>query len=221
MPLKPRDVIDANDPRVCQIGHPAPPWMVNYADLMTELVCLFVIMYGLSGALSKPLQDAKKEVEQAITQQDVSGNVTITRDGLVITLQEQGYRVFFESGSAELTADMKGMLDKLAPTMQKLAAKRHDMVVEGHTDDVPIKTERFNSNWELSTARATNVVKYLLTAHNYPPKHIAAVGYGDNKNLPRAADEDLVAWRSKNRRVVFVLKNPEKEPAPADPAAKS
>ena len=73
MPLKPRDVIDANDPRVAQIGHPAPPWMVNYADLMTELVCLFVIMYGLSGALSRPVQEAKKEVEEVIEKKDMTG----------------------------------------------------------------------------------------------------------------------------------------------------
>ena len=210
MPLKPRDVIDASDPRVSQIGHPAPPWMVNYADLMTELVCLFVIMYGLSGTLSKPVQEARKEVEQVITKEDVPGNVNITKDGLVITIQEQGFRVFFKSGSADLTDQMKEILDKLAPTFQKMAAKRYDMIVEGHTDDVPIHTDEFPSNWELSTARATNVVKYLLEKYKYPPEHIAAIGYGQNTTLPRAQDEDLNAWRSKNRRVVFVIKNPDK-----------
>jgi chemotaxis protein MotB len=110
-----------------------------------------------------------------------------------------------------MTDQMKHILDQLAPTFQKLGEKKHDMIVEGHTDDIPIHTAKFNSNWELSTARATTVVLYLIHAHNYPPQHIAAIGYGENKGLPRGQDEDLAAWRSKNRRVVFLVKNPEKE----------
>lgn len=221
MPLKPRNVIDANDPRVAQIGHPAPPWMVNYADLMTELVCLFVIMYGLSGSLSKPIQEAKKEVEATMEQKDMPGNVTITAEGLVISISEQGQNVFFESGSAELTDKMKALLDQLAPTFLKLAEKRHDLIVEGHTDDVPIRSARFPSNWELSTSRATNVVQYLLSEQKYPKERVAAVGYGENKTIARAKDEDLVAWRAKNRRVVFLFKNPEKLPSPEAADSKS
>jgi len=207
VPLKPRETIDVSDPRVCMIGHPAPAWMVNYADLMTELVCLFVIMYGLSASISKPVQAARAEIEATIIEKDMPGNVTISKDGMVISLEEQGQNVFFQIGSADLTDQMKAILDQFAPTFMKLAEKRHDMIVEGHTDDVPIKTARFDSNWELSTARATAVVQYLLTTHKYPPTRIAAIGYGEHKSIPRAKDEDLVAWRSKNRRVVFLLKN--------------
>lgn len=210
MPLKPRNVIDASDPRVSQIGHPAPPWMVNYADLMTELVCFYLILYALSASLSKPIQDAKTAVEKTMKEEDVAAEVKITKDGLVISLQEQGYNVFFDKGSADMTDQMKKILDGLAPTFQKLADRNHDIIVEGHTDSTPIHTARYNSNWELSTARATTVVQYLLKAHHYPPQHIAAVGYGENKNLPRLPDEDFVAWQAKNRRVVFVVKNPEK-----------
>jgi chemotaxis protein MotB len=218
MPLKSRDMIDSSDPRVTLIGHPAPAWMVNYADLMTELVCFYLILYALSAALSKPLQEAKKEVAEPMKQQEVAGDVKITKDGLVISLQEQGYNVFFQSGSAELTDQMKEILSSLAPTFQKLAEKKHDMIVEGHTDSIPIHTAKFESNWELSTARATHVVQYLLQNKNYPPEHIAAIGYGENKSLPREPDEDVAAWQSKNRRVVFLVKNP--EPAPkSEPAS--
>ncbi len=221
MSLKPvKGMIDESDPRVTLIGHPAPAWMVNYADLMTELVCFWLILYALSAALSKPVQEAKAQVEETMKEQEVAGEVKITKDGLVISLEEQGTNVFFESGSADMTEQMKKILDSLAPTFQKLAEKKHDMIVEGHTDDVPIRTARFASNWELSTARATTVVQYLLKAHSYPPKHIAAVGYGENKNLPRGPDEDLAAWRSKNRRVVFVVKNPTPEPAAEGSASK-
>ena len=217
MSLKPpKGMIEESDPRVTLIGHPAPAWMVNYADLMTELVCFYLILYALSAALSKPMQEAKKEVEETMKQEEVAGDVKMTKDGLVISLQEQGYNVFFESGSSELTDQMKEILDKLAPTFEKLGANKHDMIVEGHTDDVPIRTARFASNWELSTARSTAVVQYLLQKHGYPPRHIAAIGYGENKPLAREKDEDLAAWRSKNRRVVFLVKNPEKDAAPKE-----
>jgi chemotaxis protein MotB len=175
---------------------------------MTELVCFYLIMYALSSSLSKPIQQAKKEVEETVKNSDVAADVKITKDGLVISLQEQGYNVFFESGSSDMTDQMKKILDGLAPTFQKLAEKRHDIIVEGHTDNIPISTAKFASNWELSTARAITVVKYLVSVHGYPSAHIAAVGYGENKNLPRAPDEDLAAWHSKNRRVVFIVKNP-------------
>jgi chemotaxis protein MotB len=210
MPLKaPKGFVDETDPKVCQVGHPAPPWMVNYADLMTELVCFYLILYALSAALSKPMQEAKKEVEEKMKQEEVAGEVKMTKDGLVISLQEQGPNVFFESGSAEMSDQMKHILDGLAPTLVKLAGKNHDVIVEGHTDDVPIKSPRFESNWELSSARATNVVQYLLHHHAFPPKHIAAVGYGENKNLPKEPEEDTASWRQRNRRVVFLVKNPD------------
>src|SRR5436190_17264954 len=116
MPLKARDMIDASDPRVAQIGHPAPPWMVNYADLMTELVCFYLILYAMSASLSKPMQQAKQEVEETMKQQEVAGDVKMTKDGLVISLQEQEYFVLFKSGSAELSDQMVKVLDGLAPT---------------------------------------------------------------------------------------------------------
>jgi len=213
MPLKPRHMIDESDPRVAPFGHPAPPWMVNYADLMTELVCFYLILFSMSSALSKPLQDAQVEIESAMKEQEVAAEVEITKDGLVISLQEAGFLTFFESGSANLTDKMKGILDDIAPTFLKLATKRHDLIVEGYTDDVPIRSAQYASNWELSTGRATNVVQYLLKTYEYPPNRIGAIGYGEHRNIPRTPDEDLVAWRSKNRRVVFIIKNPTPKPS--------
>jgi chemotaxis protein MotB len=162
------------------------------------------------------MQEAKKEVEETMKQEEVAGEVKMTKDGLVISLQEQGPNVFFESGSAEMSEQMKKILDELAPTLNKLAAKNHDVIVEGHTDDVPTRGGRYPSNWELSSARATNVVQYLLHQQNFPPKHIAAVGYGENKNLPRETEEDTASWRQRNRRVVFLVKNPDNPVAKAD-----
>lgn len=209
MPLKPpKGFIEESDPRVAQFGHPAPPWMVNYADLMTELVIFYLIMFALSSALSKPMQEAKKEIQETLKQEEVAGDIKMTKDGLVLTLREAGYHVFFKSGQAEISADMEKILNDLEPTFSKLAKNNHEIIVEGYTDDVPIQTARYASNWELSSARATSVVKYLIHNFGYPRTNIAAVGYGDTRLLPRQRDEDTVTWRARNRRVIFLIKNP-------------
>lgn len=201
MPLKARNMIDEDDPRVSQIGHPAPPWLVNYADLMTELVCFFVILYALSAALSKNVQAAKKAVEEVMKESKVAGEVKMTKDGMYITFQEQGSNVFFESGKADLTPAMNALMKKVAPTLKTLANK-HEIVVEGHTDNVPVKT--FASNWELSTARSTNVVRLLTREYGLNPRAVSAVGYGEFRPV---GPNDTPENRSKNRRVVFFVKN--------------
>ena len=205
MPLKSRDLIDASDPRVAQIGHPAPPWLVNYADLMTELVCFFVILYALSASLNKDVQKAKKEVEETMKEEKIQGEVKVDKEGMHITLEEKGENVFFESGSAELSPRMKEILEKLAPALQGLVKDQHDIVVEGHTDDVPINNPHFPSNWELSTARATSVVQHMIHQLDFPPPSLAAIGYGQFHPL---VPNDNPEHRAQNRRVVFFVKNP-------------
>ena len=77
MPMRaPRGFIDESDPKVCLIGHPAPAWLVNYADLMTELVCFFVILYALSAALNKNVQNAAQQVDRKSTRLNSSHSVT-------------------------------------------------------------------------------------------------------------------------------------------------
>ncbi|MBI4063545.1 MAG: flagellar motor protein MotB [Elusimicrobia bacterium] len=208
MPLKPpRGFIDESDPRVSQIGHPAPPWLINYADLMTELVCFFIILYALSAALNKNVQQAKQQLEQIMKEGKVAGEVKMTKDGLRVTFEEKGEMAFFHSGKAELTPGLIKILGEVAPTLQGLA-KEFDILVEGHTDNVPIHTAQFDSNWELSTARATKVVHHMIDNLKFSPVRLAAVGYGEYKPVaPGDTDEN----RAKNRRVVFFVKTtPEK-----------
>ena len=211
MRLKVKGMIDESDPRVAQVGHPGPPWSIAYGDLMTELVCFFVILYALGAALNKDMQKAQQDIQEMIKEGKMSGQVAMDKDGLRITLEEQSQVAFFESGSAELTDHMRLQLDKLAPVLRPLSEK-HDIVVEGHTDNIPIATRQFASNWELSTARATSVVKSLL-ASNFNPKRLAAVGYGDNHPI---GPNDSEVNRKKNRRVVFFIKT---NPYPDAPAA--
>lgn len=205
-----RNMIDESDPKVAQIGHPAPPWMVNYADLMTEMVCFFIILYALSAALNKNMVSAKEELDKMMKDQKMQGQVEMTKDGMKITLEEKEGTAYFESGKADITPQGMGILDKVAPI---LAALPNDILVEGHTDNTPIHTAQYDSNWELSTARATNVVKYLVKVKGLAPAHIAAVGYGEFKPL---VANDSPENRTKNRRVVFFVKNtaPPKQPEP-------
>ena len=204
-------MIPEDDKRVAPMGEPAPPWMVNYADLMTELVCFFVILYALSAALNKDMQKAQEEIKDMIKEGKMSGQVQMDKEGMRITLEENSQVSFFESAKADLTDPMKLQMDKLAPILFKLSEK-HDVVVEGHTDNVPIATKQYASNWELSSARATSVVKYLL-ADKFNPKHLAAVGYGEHHPI---VPNDTEMNRKKNRRVVFFIKN---NPYPDAPAA--
>jgi flagellar motor protein MotB len=200
---KVKGMISLSDPRVTLIGHPAPAWMVNYADLMTELVCFFIVLYALSASLNKDVQKAKKDVEEAMKKDQVAGEVKIDKDGMKITIEEKGENVFFESGSAELSPRMDEILAKISPSLMMLAKDGHDIVVEGHTDDVPIRN-RFASNWELSTARSTNVVRHMITALHFPPQHMGAIGYGEYHPL---VPNDTEEHRATNRRVVFFVKN--------------
>ncbi|MEK7384746.1 MAG: flagellar motor protein MotB [Elusimicrobiota bacterium] len=199
----PRGFIDESDPKVCQIGHPAPAWLVNYADLMTELVCFFVILYALSAALNKDVQKASKDVKEMMEKGEIKGEVKIDKEGLKISIEEQGAAGFFASGDAEPTAEMDATLAKLVPNLRKLT-ENHELLVEGHTDDQPIHNAYFDSNWELSTARSTSVTRLLIEKYGIPKSHIGAVGYGDTRPV---APNDTPDNRAKNRHVVFFIKS--------------
>jgi chemotaxis protein MotB len=201
MAVKLKNMIPEDDPRVSPIGHPAPPWMVNYADLMTEMVCFFIILYALSAALNKNVQNAAQQIKEMMEKGEMAGQVEINKEGLRITLEEQGNLPFFESGKADLTEQITNNIDKIYPILKKLS-NDYEIIVEGHTDNVPIYTKQFQSNWELSTARATSVVRYLVSK-GIDPRKISAIGYGEYRPI---APNDTPENRQKNRRVVFFVK---------------
>jgi len=120
----------------------------------------------------------------------------VTPEGLVLSLREVG---FFNSGQARL---MPAAIPKLARIAQVLNNHGFDIRVEGHTDDVPIHTATYQSNWELSTARATEVVTLLVENYHLDPLKIAAAGYGPYR--PVAAN-DTAQGRGMNRRVDLVI----------------
>lgn len=116
--------------------------------------------------------------------------------GLVISLKE---KILFETGKADLSPQAKMVLDKLYPIFLKIP---NQIVVKSHTDNVPITTPRFPSNRELSTTRATQVVRCLIEEKNFPKERIAAAGYGEYHPV---ASSDTPEGRAENRRVDFVI----------------
>ena len=128
-------------------------------------------------------------------------DVEIDHRGIVVSMREAGS---FPTGSADLSAAARDVLSELAETLGAETAMT--LRVEGHTDDVPIQTGKFASNWELSTARATSVVTYLVQQVGVAPQRLSAAGYGEFH--PRVANAGN-ADRARNRRVDIVILNEE------------
>jgi len=122
--------------------------------------------------------------------------------GLILRFSE---RFFFDSGDASIRPDVAPMLHIIAESLEKIP---NHIRIEGHTDSVPIRTARFPSNWELSTARAVNVVKYFTTAGPIAPERLSAVGYGQSRPLFL---NDTPEHKARNRRVEIVLVNQEED----------
>ena len=105
----------------------------------------------------------------------------------------------FAKGRNKLSSRARDFLDKLAELLKYIPS---DIRIEGHTDNIPISTPEFASNWELSAARANSVMRYFIEAHNIGPERIRAIGYGEYRPLaPNNTEEN----RSKNRRVVLEI----------------
>jgi chemotaxis protein MotB len=125
--------------------------------------------------------------------------------GIDVRYSNQGAHITFEDfllfdfGKADINPGGLAFLDKMATLIHKIP---HPVRVEGHTDNIPIHTARFPSNWELSIARAVSVVKYFAGSGKINPQRLSAVGYGDTRPL---VANDSPANRTRNRRVEIVL----------------
>ncbi len=208
-------------------------WLLTYADLITLLLGLFVILYGMSkidlekyeqvamalggifgrdgGVLEgkkqaiealSPLERERNRIQQQI--QQAIGD--LTQKGLVsLSQNERGVTVhlteelLFPSGSAELKKSSLAVLDTIASVLVSLP---NDIRFEGHTDDVPINTERYPSNWHLSVARALNTAVYVINKYNMKPGQLSIAGYAEYRPLvPNTSAEN----RARNRRVDIVI----------------
>jgi chemotaxis protein MotB len=131
----------------------------------------------------------------------------IGREGLIISLREAG---FYDSGSA---APHPASMATLGQIANALRVTPYDIRIEGHTDNVPIHTDQFDSNWELSTARATRLAHIFIVSHQFSPPRLSASGYAEYHPATSNATEE---GRAQNRRVdIIVLPRITTPPAPA------
>jgi chemotaxis protein MotB len=164
--------------------------------------------------LPQNLSTIREQLTRDLVAEIAEGRVVLEQDqrGLVISIRETGS---FAIGKAELPPEARALFTTLGARLQAVS---NAIRVEGHTDDVPIHTARYQSNWELSTARATEVVAYLIGSAGIDPSRLSAAGYAEFH--PRAPN-DSPANRATNRRVDLVVLNPATQSAeePAKPAS--
>lgn len=146
------------------------------------------------------------ELERALAREMQRNEVALhlEADGLVVSLREIG---FFDSGSAAIKPEAQAALARIAKILHEHACA---VRIEGHTDNVPIHTPQFASNWELSTARATSLVRVLVEQQGISADRLSAAGYAE---FHPTASNDTAKGRQLNRRVDLVILNPAKPPA--------
>lgn len=242
-------------------------WVISYADFVTMLLALFMIMFATSHMGENKIKDVNQSIEKVFTQKTISettqenveeksedknkqinvknnetktdkpqifesstnsildgGNgileaskvmeqikedintetsikVLKTNKGVIIRLNDT---MLFDPGSDIIKAEAIATLEKIADSVAKF---QNPIVIEGHTDSTPIMTNRFPSNWELSTARATNIIKYLIQQKKFPPSRLSAVGYGEYMPIE---DNNTPQGRAKNRRVDIIVLSSDK-----------
>jgi len=236
-------------------------WLVSYADFITLLFAVFVVLYAMSQSDKKKVEEVMASIQQSFgmvqsgapspkmnvlpsSQMNIAPSVkpeiaivpgsksvrgqmktradekdfrqikssieaylvkqgaqnkvslTITRRGLIVSLKEAG---FFDSGQAQIKPSAYELINTIAEVMSQY---NNPLRLEGHTDNMPISSSQFPSNWELSTARAVNGLKYLIKNFDVDPEKISATGYGEFRPL---ADNATPEGRAKNRRVDLVM----------------
>jgi chemotaxis protein MotB len=156
------------------------------------------------------LTTLQAELQQALQREIALHSVAVHREseGLVISLREFG---FFDSGSATLKPSALPAVDRIASL---LAVRNCRLRIEGHTDNVPIHTPQMVSNWELSTARSTELVRLLILRYRFSPERLSAAGYAEYHPI---ATNDTAQGRAQNRRVDLVILT--EHPLPVPPAA--
>ena len=190
-------------------------WLISYADMLTLLVGFFVLIIAsvpmkraqferiaaaLTGTHQAPLEDLRDKVDALIARTPELKDKVRTRDdaeGLGIEFRDA---LFFDSGSARLREEAQPAIGEIARLLRELPGR--PVTIEGHTDDVPINTSSFHSNWELSSQRAINVLQALQTS-GVARDRMSARAYADTRPLSPAAEQDVEQRRASNRRVLI------------------
>jgi len=211
----------------CEEG--APAWMATFSDMVTLMLVFFILMYAIAsknvqtfksaiiGAEAKSIgvlealnavevQESLQSLKSEQSDDILSGmseviedtDMSVETSASKVVVRVPGARLF-KPGQADLQLEARPLLDAVIRVVDK--HPNYKIHIQGHTDDEPISTERFPTNWELSSARATAVLRYFIDK-GAEPERMTATGYADTFPLGR---NDTVPGRDKNRRVEFVL----------------
>jgi chemotaxis protein MotB len=145
-----------------------------------------------------------KEIAKVVAEMGLEDTVTVKSSSRGVLMQVQG-QVFFSAGQARIKEASHPFLDEIARVID---ASPYNVAIEGHTDDTPIHTARFPSNWELSTSRAISALRYLVDQGGIDPRRLSSAGFADTRPL---VPNDTVEHQRQNRRVEFVLFRDERE----------
>lgn len=218
-------------------------WMDTYGDMVTLLLCFFVLLYSFSsidsakwaqlvvafGGSPGVLTSQEAVIEQVqqnvvqdknsvalkdnaaqrlyeslrayVIENGMQEDVMVVKSGDEILVRFSN-NVLFDTGKAVIKPEAEAIMMQITEAMVMYQSRINMIRIEGHTDNVPIHTKEFPSNWELSTSRAVNVLRFVLERHNYPVEKISAVGYGE---YHPAGDNNTEEGRRMNRRVDFVI----------------
>lgn len=223
--------------------HVDETWLIPYADMLTLLLALFIVMFAMSQADKEKFkkvseqfniifsggsssgvvddsgetfapsestnnnaveEDKMSEIKQILDKEiEKTGysdkvKITLNKEGLEISIQDV---VLFNSGDDKVLNEISPLLLQISKTLYNLD---NNIKIVGHADTVPIKNQKFRSNWELSAMRAINVMNFLVATGGLPPERFSIQGYGEY--MPKF-DNSTEDGRSKNRRVeIFVVR---------------
>jgi chemotaxis protein MotB len=154
-----------------------------------------------TGAENGDLAELETELATALATEINRREIALRRepDGLVISLHEVG---FFEIGSAQMKSASLGAFDRIANLLRQ---REYRLRIEGHTDNSPIHTAQFPSNWELSTSRATEIVRLLIVRDGFAPTRLSAGGFAEYRPI---ASNRTAEGRASNRRVDIIILGP-------------
>ncbi len=203
-------------------------WAITYGDLMSYLMIFFLMLFVFSSMknnkkTTRQYTESLSNIQESFggtvnenqvnlakakeNEESVSLNLKHNKklsDSVQIQSSEQKLKlvltdgVLFDSGKAKLKQHARNVLQTIVVELEKLP---NDIVVEGYTDNVPIRSGKYGTNWELSMARAYSVVKYM-EGIGIDVKRLAGMGYGENRPM---ADNSTVKGRAKNRRIEISL----------------
>jgi chemotaxis protein MotB len=217
----------------------SPEWMTTYSDLVTLLLCFFVLLFSFSSVDAEKFKaimasfqggsgvlngGTSMDFPISLIEDDLDIEVDLRmlmeylqeyaetvglEDKIVIQVEERGLvvrfadNVFFDSGSADIKSESVEILKSVAELLNREEFIKRQIKVEGHTDTDPIlKSAKFPSNWELSSARANNVLRYLVESEGMDGGRVSSSGYSYYRPI---TSNDTVENKAQNRRVDIVI----------------